>query len=123
MAKRRTPAHLPTYTHPRSSFAGIRERLALASLAMQTTTWMAADKGWLGGKYMHSIRLLGKTEGWEARLTWADNCKHVDLEQCSVRPAIAHSIEAARATWFDNKHPSKELLAIVANVAARKQAA
>ncbi len=126
MSKRRTTKHLPTYTHERTTYAGIRERLALASLAY-SKTWEATtgetSQMRFAGKYMHSVRFLSKKEGWEANFVWIDDINHVNLEEArGVKRAIAHSIESARARWFDNQHPSKELLAIVANVAARKAA-
>lgn len=113
MTKKRQPKHLPTYTHERTAYAGIRERLALASLAY-SKTWLVKSG------YAHSVRFLGKTEGWEARFTWIDNLNYINID--GVKAHIALSIEGARRAWAENQHPSKELLAIVANVAAWKAA-
>lgn len=117
---KRQPAHLPTYDHPRSSYAGISERLALASLAY-SKTWKTTTKEHglkLGlGSYMHTVRYIGKKDGWEARLTWTDNLNRVNVEGVSVY--IAQAIEGARAAYHGNKHPSPALTAILANVAGK----
>lgn len=119
-SKKRTPKHLPTYTHERTAYAGIRERLALASLAY-SKTWKSVYAVH-SGQYVHTVRMMGKTEGWEAHCMWTDNCPRIDINNPAVRREIAHAIEGARAAWYDSKHPSNELLAIVANVAARRAA-
>jgi hypothetical protein len=119
MAKRKAK-HLPTYDYPRASYRGIAERLALVSNVFKVNTWQPR-----GGLYMHTIRLFGKKEGWECRMTWADNCKHVSLKGNNASTpfaAIAIAIEGARNAWYDNQHPGKELLAIVAREAAKKAA-
>lgn len=129
MAKKRQPKHLPTYTYERASFKGISERLALAS-RVHSTSWLlpydprhlsraAPDAHW----FMHSVRYISKTEGWEARFTWSDDFERINLDSPGVKREIAMSIEGARAAWADAQHPSKELLEIVANAAARKAAA
>lgn len=120
-SKKRTPKHLPTYTHERTAYAGIRERLALASLAY-SKTWAAVYAHHFG-QYVHTVRMMGKTEGWEAHYMWTDNLPRIDMNNPGVRREIAHAIEGARAAYYENRHPSPALLAIVANVAARKVAA
>lgn len=124
MAKRKAK-HLPTYDHERASYKGISERLALAS-RVHSTTWLlpfdprrnAPVTHW----FMHSVRYMSKSEGWEARFTWSDDFEHVNLDSPGVKREIAMSIEGARAAWYDNQHPSKALLAIVAHAAAKKAA-
>ena len=117
MAKRRTKT-APVYAHERTSFAGISERLALASL-WKSKTWLSRH-----GYYMHVARLISKNkgEGWEAHVIWTDDSKRINKDDPAVRRHLAEGIEGARANWYSNQHPSKELLAIVANVAAKKAA-
>lgn len=124
---KRKNKNLPAYTHTRSSFAGISERLALASLAF-SKTWKATPNERQSyrfeGDYMHSVRFLSKKEGWETNFTWRDNCDHIDLNQRGVKRAIAIGIEGARAAWYESKKPpTEELLKIITKIQERKQAA
>jgi hypothetical protein len=110
MAKRKVKAL--TYQHERTSYKGIEERLALASLAF-SETWELLK----GGEYGHRVRFISKKEGWECRFNWHDNKRHIDLTE--VGKHIALGIEAARERWYLAQHPTKEMQAAWAQVEAK----
>lgn len=109
MAKRKAKAL--TYQHERTSYKGIEERLALASLAF-SETWEAG----IGG-YGHKVRYFSKKEGWECRFNWYDNNPRIDISLVSRH--IALGIEAARERWYVSQHPTKEMQAAWAQVEAK----
>jgi hypothetical protein len=122
MAKRKAK-HLPSYDYERASYRGIAERLALVSL-VQSRSWKLkpGNVDFLDEtRYFHSVRYMSKDEGWEANFNWWDNTRHVRPDN-AIKAAIAIAIEGARNAYYDNQHPSKELLAIVASAAAKKAA-
>lgn len=90
---------LPTYDHPVSAFAGIRERLALVSMVHQKT-W--SSYAGLVGDYMHTVRFISKTEGWEVNFMWTDNSKHIKKASLQ-RYNLALAIEAARRDWVETE--------------------
>jgi len=106
----------PVYSHPRTAYAGIEERLALASLAFSKTFKRGENT------YLHTARYLGKEEGWEANMVWIDSYPTVNPKAADMERDIAEAIEGARLAWWENQHPSKELLEIVANAKAKAYA-
>jgi len=106
----------PSYVNPRSSFAGIEERLSLASLAFSQTTQR-------GSVYVHRVRFLGKKEGWEVNFSWIDAFAHINFEAAGVNREIALGIEGARLRWWEAQQPpTGELLEILTKLQAKKVA-
>ena len=100
MAKRNK---LPAYSHERSTYKGIAERLALVS-HVSTVTTEVPPRTYTSiapplGKYSHTVRLISKTEGWQVVTMWTDNNRKVSKQRLHTHN-IATAIEGARAAWY-----------------------